>query len=416
MAEIMPEKLFAFNLSQNKPTSKAPENPIIDHLAARAGLGSSNLKQKLPARLAEPKLYREYLNLEMGDTQQERERIDPSLIRSIKEEPDPIVIERLAKRAGLDLQKKEPIKEILSTIPTITTPEPVKSEKIFKDEAKWEKIIDEAPEEASPVNFKEAFKKARTAGMEKFEYKGNLFNTKRDDETKQEWARYLESRKIESALKTHIIKPLIIEGLTKEDRSAIRRTQNIAAYKKSITPTQSLLPKEVQEPASNFSAFMKETGIKIADKKDINPNEISSNLGPALNIISPILNKAGIIPEITSGKRGKGDWSLHEIGEAIDMRLKNASPEAINKIKENLPGKPISVNIHGEKGQLWQKDGFEFIIHGEKDNIHLHIERDTQKTKEALAEHLLKIGKKKNITRKGLRAYPELIQKYFPEG
>lgn len=412
MAEIIPKNLSTTDFSNIEPSSK---NPIIEHLANRVGLGNTNLETKLPAQYAEPKLYRAFLNLEVADTQQERERINPSLIESIKEKPDPIILERLAKRAGIDLFKKEepknillpstPEQKLLSTTPTIIPTLPPKGEKIFTDPTKWEQIIDAAPEEAEPINFNRAFKKAREMGLKEFEYKGDLFNTRKSGETGEEWAQHLETKKAT---------PPITGILTSEEREAIRKTQKTAAYYKSLIPTQHKLSTTLEPINPAFSDYMKETDIKTAKNKDIDANLINANLGPALKVISPILKEAGIIPEITSGKRNQGDWSLHEIGEAIDIRLKNASTKAINVLKNNLPGKPISVKIHGEKGQLWKKDGFEFIIHGKEDNKHLHIELDTEETKAALAEHLLKSGKKNKILQKGLKAYPKLLNKYFP--
>jgi hypothetical protein len=84
-------------------------------------------------------------------------------------------------------------------------------------------------------------------------------------------------------------------------------------------------------------------------------------------------------------------------------------------LKRSLPGKPKPVKIHGKKGQLWVKGDYEYIIHGSGDNIHLHIERDNKDTKSALAEHLDKKGKRRNISRTGLSRHPELLQKYFPK-
>jgi len=281
------------------------------------------------------------VDLKVGDTQQERERLQGATLSSVREKLDPIVLERLANR--FKPTGDDPNNITLSPDTTPLTQPPVRTatplpegKKVFTDPAQWEKLVDQAPEEGKPLSsFNTQFKQARSEGQEAFEYEGDRFITREKGESGEQWAWAVQVRK---------------------DR-----------------PT----------------------------------------LAPALDAVAPILRDAGITPEVSSGERSNLDWSLHEINEATDLRLKNASPEAIEQLKASLPGKPINVSIHGEQGQLWRKGEFEFIIHG-TDDIHLHIERDTKATKSALAKHLTTQGKSENISQQGLKDYPELFKRYFP--
>jgi uncharacterized protein YcbK (DUF882 family) len=200
----------------------------------------------------------------------------------------------------------------------------------------------------------------------------------------------------------------IMSGLNPRDKSRMRMSAE--AFRQSRQPNEVA---EATEPV--FTDFMERAGVQVAQGKDIDVKNLSAELGPAIEEIAPILREAGITPEITSGRRDRGDWSLHEIGEAVDFRLKNASSSAIKKLTDSLPGEGIKVKVHGQKGKLWRKGDFEYILHGSGNNVHLHIERDNRETKESLADHLKVSGKTSSISRRGLRAHAGLIEKYFPD-
>lgn len=350
------------------------------------------------------RLYREYRSLEagIGDTIQERERLKGADLAAVIERPDPITVERLATSIGLGQG------DLLTTAPKTKATIPSEGKKVFTDPDKWNEIIDQAPEEAAPVSFKKSFEIARAKGKDEFEYQGKRFNTRKKGESGSDWARYLKARKISTAL----VREIPVFGA--DERVASRRAHNIAAAKGGIFTKKMTSTEPIPSPTNDIKAAMQVSGLKVAKDKNVDVNQLSPKIAPALKSAGEMLTKAGITPEITSGKRSNGNWSLHEIGEAVDLRLKNASPEAIKKLEDELPGNPISTRIHNENGRMWKKDGVEYIIHGEGSNVHLHIEREAEDTKAALAEHLKSQGKGKNISRRGLKAYPKLFNKYFP--
>ncbi len=287
------------------------------------------------------------------DTQQERERLTGPELASTRRQLDPSTLTRLSDRYALSADR-----------PPLTTP-PVRSavsrpegKKVFTNPEQLEQIFAEAPDAGKAISFKKAFKLARTLGKDEFEYKGDRFNTRERDETLTEWA---------EALKTSKEFP--------------------------------------------FSAYMAEANIQSAPGKTVDIKGIDPAMGTAIEKLTPILKAAGIKGEITSGKRSQDNWSLHEVGEAFDIRLKTAGKEALKKLKATLPGNPVSISIRGKKGQMWRDGDFEYVVHGAGNRIHLHVERETAETKEKLANYLIERGSPEIVSVQGLRKYPNLLNK-----
>lgn len=241
----------------------------------------------------------------------------------------------------------------LSSPPQIQVPAFQPGKRVFTNQEELDKIIAEAPESNKIISFNEAFRKARQAGMSSFEYKGDQFNTRQKDETNEEW---------------------------------------LLTLKQNKTP-------------QNFTDYMGRTGVTTAEGKKINLSQISIKLGPALERIAPIFKAANITPEITSGQRNWGKWSLHEIGEAIDMRLKTANPKALKQLEDALPGKPVDTFIEGETAQMWTDGDYQYFIYGKGKKLHLHIERDIPETKKKLIEYMIKQKLTKEIPTEELKYY-----------
>jgi hypothetical protein len=350
-----------------------------------------------------PSLVEGFLNT--GDTQQEREVLTPAAEESTKRRFSSSILQAAADRYGLQKAEKpevlvippteEKAREPFAVPPAIrTAPSLPKAEPVFKDPKQFEQIVAEAADEAKPLSFKQVFKAARAEGREEFEYKGDRFNTREAGESKGQWASFLEGRKLTSPAEQQ-----------RETRTRLRAEPF----------EQRLLETDPEPREAAFTDYMKRLGVKIPEGRNVGAEGISQELGPALDKVAPIFNDLGVTPEITSGLRSRGNWSLHEVGEAIDLRLRTASPGAIRKLEQALPGTPRSVNIHGEKGRMWGDGTYEYIIHGSGDNIHLHIERETEAAKEKLVGHMIASGRAAGIPKKGLSRYPNLLEKYGPQ-
>jgi hypothetical protein len=279
-------------------------------------------RERLPVKDRDPVLYREFLNIEMGDTYQERESLPASVRRSTRREPDPVLLRKMAASVGLQLGDA-PVEGSPLTqppVPAAKAPD-VEGKRVFTDEARWEEIIAEAPEEASPVSFKQAFKHARASGMKEFVYEGDRFTTREKGESGTQWASFLESQKMETAFVEGFereravadLPPLIgaEKGLRLSERESSRRAHNVEAMKASAGT----------EPAPQAEVAERKIIIPVAKGKGIDLAEISSGMDPALEDARSMLAGVGITPEITSGRRHNDNWSLHEIGEAVDLRL-----------------------------------------------------------------------------------------------
>lgn len=317
---------FVQKYSVNTPS------PTVNEQPAKKEPITSPYQQQTESLLREP-----------ADTQQEREQLPTSAIPSTKRKVDPIILQ------GLE-QKSPPI---LNQLPIRQIPSFEPGKRVFTDQKQLDKIIAEAPEEGRIVSFKEAFKRARQAGMPEFEYKGNRFNTQQAGETDREW---------------------------------------LSVLKQNKTP-------------QTFADYMERAGVTSAQGKNIDTSTISKKLGPALAVIAPIFKSAGITPEITSGQRNWNEWSLHEIGEAIDMRLKTANPQSIQKLEASLPGEPTTTYVEGEKGRMWTDGTYEYFVYGKGENIHLHIERESPETKQRLIEYMIESGLSQKIPRDEMRKY-----------
>lgn len=384
---------FIQKYSQEKETKEEPKKPTLS-------------------------LYRRYLNEEFADlyepadTQQEREKLTGQALNSTKKEIDPQILEDLANR----YQKTPPVTELDITLNKVIkakmapTFEPGK--KVFTDQERWNEIIAAAPEEGKIISFKKAFKQARDVGDEEFEYQGNRFNTRKRGETKTEWLSSLKNNKLLTPFIPGFVRERKIEEIP-EVRIPVKG-RLLAGSPRELS--RKYLSREAQKQLpiieKGFASYMKQTGVSLAENKNIDTGAISEKLGPALVKVAPMLESAGIKPEITSGKRNRGVWSLHEVGEAIDLRLKSADKNSLKKLKEQLPGSPIDTFIEGEKGRMWSDGTYEYIIHGKGNNIHLHIERETEESKERLVEHMIKLGLANKIPQKGLAHYPNLLKKF----
>lgn len=343
--------------------------------------------QSAPVETPRSSVYRQFMNLELADTQQEREKIHASVQKSITRAIDTDALERLSNRYGVDepdesnilltTKKAEAVKRDPFSKPPVVraAPELPEGKKVFTDQKRFEEIVASAPEEGRLVSFKQAFKTARETGKKEFEYKGDRFNTREKGETEARWLSALNVNKVDM-------------------------------------PKQTSVPVEPDEVEPEFTDFMKKLGVRIPEGKNVDAAGVSENLGPALNKVVPVMREAGITPELTSGRRNRGVWSLHEVGEAVDLRLNTASPEALKSLKDSLPGDPIRTSIHGEKGEMWSDGTYEYIIHGTGDNIHLHIERETKDSKQKLIDHLIEEGKSDKIPKRGLTKYPSLLKQY----
>lgn len=390
------------------------------------------VEAEAPAKAAGPSLYRQFLSLEAADTHQEREQIHGRAREAARERTPPGLLKKMAARYAkpeplfeqdtqnilFEQGKKDigvdtgPIVEAAEeavagplefmTAP-VTAPIPAqdKGTRVFTDQTKLEEAISEVPDEGRVVTFKSAFKAARRAGKREFEHNGNLFNTRKSGETDAQW---------EAGILERTAPPP--EAV---DREAIRSQLRADAYKQSLLPgdfQQKELAVRPEATDPEFSDFMKRTGVSVAAGKSVDTGEIARELGPALDKIAPAFKSAGITPEITSGRRDSGNWSLHEVGEAVDLRLKNADEAAIETLEDSLPGSPSRVKIHGEKGRMWTDGTYEYIIHGKGDNVHLHVERETEESKERLVQHLIEKGKTGSVSQRGLSRYPDLLKKY----
>jgi hypothetical protein len=324
------------------PVVKTPEEVLVDDLLKSA-----------PAR-----------------TQQEREKLEGAALASTREPVDPVLLSQLADKYSLSSGPLD-----------ISLDAPGK--RVFTDQAELERIIFNAEDDVP--TFKDYFKKARAAGKTEFKYQGELFNTRREGETEDRW---LETVKRNAERKTEKIDP----------RQAQRATMSAEAHKQSLLGAEARV-----EPEAGFSAAMTRNNVTV--KGDIDTSLIHESLGGALDRVAPLLQAAGIDAEITSGKRDQKYWSLHETGEAIDLRLKSLSAEGLKTLKESLPGKPSPIKIEGENGQLWNEGEYDYVIHGTGNNIHLHIEHETADAKRRLAEHLISIGKADKVNRSALKRY-----------
>ena len=167
-----------------------------------------------------------------------------------------------------------------------------------------------------------------------------------------------------------------------------------------------MLMAPVDTPSRTFRDAMTDMGVVVADTDGfVDVDNVDPRMEPGLKEGVGFLRTAKIEAELTSGRRRDGEWSLHENGNAFDVRLKHATPPQIRKLREELtaatgrPGAPIM--IKKKPGLSWTKGDFEYIIHGKGDNIHLHIERDTPETKDDLRSHLNKVGKPDHLFNSG---------------
>ena len=310
-------------------------------------------------------LYRSFLEQDITPTEPVR---GAAPVEPARERPSDETIDYL-----MGPQSEDDI--ILAQHPPVPPSE--RGERIFPDQDQYaQKIADEV---RPPLTFSQAFRTARNAGKAKFIYDGKRFNTMERGESKLEWRAALLGSKPPTPVQ-------------KEAIAAPVETTFLPGLKPTNVKTSRTSTQFIAEEMPKFDSFMKINNIKIAEGKNVDTEKINPEMGPALDMVTPMFEAAGIIPEVTSGNRDNVEWSLHETGDALDLRLKLASPAAIKMLKASLGGPGIPVRIHNEKGLLWRKGDFEYIIHGTGANMHLHIERDTKKTKLNLANHLYGLG------------------------
>lgn len=154
-----------------------------------------------PAPSPKQDLYRTFLNLEMGDSQQERDYLSGAARESTKVKTDPILFRRMAEKYAMPVN--EDPSDILLNEPEIAGPfssPPVRKPTVelqmqgipvFTDQNSLEKVVAEAPAASSPVSFGRTFDRERRKGKEEFSYEGKLFNTRKKGESDDDWAKGL---------------------------------------------------------------------------------------------------------------------------------------------------------------------------------------------------------------------------------
>lgn len=156
--------------------------------------------------------------------------------------------------------------------------------------------------------------------------------------------------------------------------------------KKFKEPPQVLPPDEeltIAVTAQQFADRSGQTKKRGANLADVNPSMVNG-----MKDATRLLNAVGIGQVYTAGRRNWGQRSHHETGNAVDLRLRpsHASPEKVQSLRDLLnaetSGSPLL--IRGKKATLWRRGEYEFMIHGEGDGIHLHIEHDTPETQKTL--------------------------------
>lgn len=270
--------------------------------------------------------------LEIGDTQQEREQLSSSDLESSRKRLDPATISRWTSEYAVQASSiYNSEKAMLSRTPTVGLRTAVaEGQKVFTDQAQMDKIIADVSDGDYTTPFSKAFKKARSSGLNEFEYNGELFRTQKKNETDSEW----------------------LTSLSKTGPTS---------------PT--------------FADLMQTGGITVAAGKQVNPSDIDKSMGGALAVIAPLFEAAGVTAEITSGKRERDIFSLHQKGKAFDIRLNTVGAEALQTLKDGLPGEPQSIKVRGKKATLWSDGTYQYIIHGRGRKIHLHVEEDSESKK-----------------------------------
>jgi hypothetical protein len=235
------------------------------------------------------------------------------------------------------------------------------------------------------TSFKSEFKAARSRGEKEFSYKGDRFNTRQDGETEAGWM---------EAIRTPF-EPGFTRERAVEDIPSRKPNEAAVSYLMGDIDTDDirLAPtaeqKSVMEaPVETEEMFGRAAErLEIGSKAGIDMEGVNPTMVPGVERAKEFLDAAQILPEFTSGKRTKGNWSLHESGDATDLRLKSAGPEGLASLKESMTakmGKGVKSWADGKPGTLWSDGEFEYIIHGEGDHIHLHIEHETRDAKKRL--------------------------------
>ena len=341
-------------------------------------------------------------------TKQAKPALTPAILESTRERPSDAALDMLSQTS-------------------IPAPPSDQGKMVFDDQAQLDEAIVEHEAAAAPPTFGELFKQARESGKAKFTYNGKRFITRQRHESDSDWEVALKDNKspmltdfVAGFERERDVADLTASLVADNQLLDVKNTRTAPTFKQietMLAPVETkLLPgpedldvkstrtaptfkmlEAMKAPVTTatkgmFSEAMHNHNVTLAKGKNVDVDKIDVKMAPALEVVSPIFEEAGIASEITSGDRDKGVWSLHENGNAIDMRLKHANPAAMEKLKAGLGGPGIPVKIHGKNGRLWRKGDFEYIIHGERSNIHLHIERDTPNSKAGLAAHLRSIG------------------------
>jgi hypothetical protein len=138
---------------------------------------------------------------------------------------------------------------------------------------------------------------------------------------------------------------------------------------------------KVPAPGVAFSEALKRMGVSV--KHGVNLKGTSEAMLPGIRRAAGIISDIGVPLVITSAQR-PGRGSFHNVGNAVDMRLKSMDGKKLQQLRDALGPRGRPIKIKGEDGTLWRHGDFEYILHGEGDNVHLHIERDTFETKAQL--------------------------------
>jgi lysozyme len=224
-----------------------------------------------PAPSPKQDLYRTFLNLEMGDTQQEREYLKGAARESTKVKTDPILLRRWASKYAMsvnedpsDILLNEPETDgLFNAAPTRQAPvaPEVKSTAVFSDPDIMEKAIDEVRGATSPVSFKRAFNTARRSGKDEFTYEGDLFNTRKKGESDDEWAEGIG----------------IITAKRGMDRNKVRSQLRVGAQMQSLLSRQPDQSPEFQEISASGSDF--DTRVKSMVKGHEGTLDVLRKLG-----------------------------------------------------------------------------------------------------------------------------------------
>jgi hypothetical protein len=245
-------------------------------------------------------------------------------------------------------------------------PVPITGEPVFQGEAEFDRTAAEAAELDKPLvrmarlererrrpltSFGEEFQKARAAGERTFEYDGSQFPTRQRGESETDWTTALG----ESA-------PLRLMAEMESEEATAEAPE--------------------EAPVTDFGEYLSKTGIPV--KEGVTIEGVRPEMIEGSNKVTMALKAAGLGSTITSGMRTpeKGQKkSFHGVGLALDYRLKTADEAGLARLRTELDKLGKQTQTRAGNPMWTTDDGYQIIIHGVGDNIHVHIEYDTAQTK-----------------------------------